>query len=447
MAGSGVLPRAAASAPPSASIRSMYERTVIPGGPRVITARLAGARSVSIAAYVLAGSRLESTDEAGAAHFMEHITFKGTAAYTTTRLVSQAIEGIGGSFNAATDRESTVYWVRVPLREAKRGMDVLGELIARPLLRTEEIESERAVIIEEIRSYQDDPGEHVHTLFDLAMFGDTPLGREIAGSEESVGALQPDNLRAFWASAYKPANVVVSAAGDIAHEEIVALAAKAFGTGAGHHQPYAPAPTLPAGERVVAIRRAAVQAQICLGVPGLCRDHPDAWTLEVMNAVLGDGMSSRLFQSVREEKGLAYDVSSYIVDYADAGSFVVTAGVDPDRIAPAVAAILDELALLRDEPIPDDELALAKAYLGGRLELRMEETRHLASWLGGQEALHEKVLTLDGALAELNAVTSAGIHSLAQRLIHDDMLRMAIVAPPRRGRKLESLLRLPDGQT
>jgi predicted Zn-dependent peptidase len=156
-------------------------------------------------------------------------------------------------------------------------------------------------------------------------------------------------------------------------------------------------------------------------------------------------MSSRLFQSVREDKGLAYDVSSYVVDYVDTGAFVVSAGVDPDRIAPAVAAILEELARIRDEVVPDEELARSKRYLGGRLELRMEETRHLASWLGGQEALHERVLTLEQALAELHAVTSAGIHALARRLIRDDGLRLAVVAPPRRGRRLESLLRLPGG--
>jgi predicted Zn-dependent peptidase len=154
-------------------------------------------------------------------------------------------------------------------------------------------------------------------------------------------------------------------------------------------------------------------------------------------------MSSRLFQSVREEKGLAYDVSSYVVDYADTGAFVVSAGVDPDRIAPAVAAILTEMARVRDEIVPEDELARSKRYLGGRLELRMEETRNLASWLGGQEALHERVLTLEEALAELNAVTSDGIYALAGRMIRDDGLRMAVVAPPRRGRRLESLLRLP----
>ena len=423
----------------------MFERTVLPSGPRVITSRLPGARSVSLAAYVLAGSRLETASDAGAAHFMEHITFKGTEAYPTTRAVSEAIEGIGGSFNAATDRESTVYWVRVPLREAARGMDVLGELIVRPKLRGEEIESERAVIVEEIRSYLDDPGEHVHTLFDLAMFGDTPLGREIAGSEESVRALPQENLRAFWASAYRPGNIVVSAAGDISHAEVVGLVERAFGTGEAVKPVFDPAPALPAGDRVMVVKRETTQAQLCLGVPGLPRDDPQAWTLEVLNAILGDGMSSRLFQSVREEKGLAYDVSSYIVDYADAGALVVSAGVDPARIGPAVEAILLDMARLRDEPVPADELARSKRYLGGRMELRMEETRHVASWLGGQEALHDRVLTLEAALAELDAVTSEGILTLARRLVRNDLLRLAAVTPRGRMRALEPMLKLPGG--
>jgi predicted Zn-dependent peptidase len=324
-------------------------------------------------------------------------------------------------------------------------MDVLGELIVRPNLESRDIDSERTVIVEEIRSYQDDPSEQVHTLFDLAMFGDTPLGREIAGSEESVRALPEANLRAFWASAYRPGNVVVSAAGDISHEEVVGLVSRAFGSGEAVRSTFEAAPILPAGERIMTIRRDTTQAQLCLGVPGLPRDHPEAWTLEVLNAILGDGMSSRLFQSVREEKGLAYDVSSFIVDYADAGALIVSAGVDAGKIGPTVEASLVELARLRDEPVPEEELARSKSYLGGRMELRLEETRNVASWLGGQEALHEKVLDLDQALAELNSVTVERIQQLAVGLFRDDALRLAVVAPPRRGRKLESLLRLPGG--
>ncbi|MGZ6339886.1 MAG: M16 family metallopeptidase [Candidatus Limnocylindrales bacterium] len=424
----------------------MYERTVLPDGPRVISARLAGARSVALAAYVLAGSRQETREQAGVAHFMEHLTFKGTAAFPSSRALSEAIEGVGGSFNAATDRESTVYWVRVPRREAERAMQVLGELIVRPCLDPADIAGERDVIVEEIRSYLDDPAEHVHVLFDLAMFGDTPLGREIAGDEASVRSLADATIRAFWGAAYRPANVVVAGSGDIAHEEVASLASAAFGSGSDGLGRFEPAPALPAGERFLLGHRDTIQAQLCVGVPGLARDHPDAWTLELLNAVLGDGMSSRLFLSVREERGLAYDVSSYIVDYADAGALVVSAGVDPDRLRPALEAILAELARLRDEPVPTAELAKARAYLSGRLELRMEETRHMASWLGGQEALHERVLTLDEALAAVAAVDAAGIQRVAASLIHDEGLRLAVVAPPRRGSRLEAALRLPGGR-
>src|SRR5947207_405805 len=422
----------------------MFERTALEEGPRVISARLAGARSVSVAAYVLAGSRLESPDQAGVAHFMEHLTFKGTAAFPSTRAISEAIEGVGGSFNAATDRESTVYWVRVPARELDRAMAVLGELIVRPTLSEREIDNERNVIIEEIRSYLDDPAEYAQILFQQAMFGPGALGREICGDEAGIRTLGEATIRDFWARAYRPANVVIAVAGDLAHDEIVERADRAFGRGNGVIGAFEPAPGLPAGERVLLGHRDASQAHLVVGVPALRRDHPDAWTLGVLNGVLGDGMSSRLFLSVREEKGLAYDVGSGVVDYADAGALAVSAGVDPAQLRPALTAILDELARLRDEPVPDDELAKAKAYISGGLELRMEETRHLASWIGGQEALHERVLTLDEALAAVAAVSAEDVQRVAGDLFRDEKLRLAVVAPVRRGRGLEARLRLPD---
>jgi predicted Zn-dependent peptidase len=422
----------------------MFERTALPAGPRVISARLPGARSVSIAAYVLAGSRLETPEQAGVAHFMEHITFKGTKRFPSTRAISEAIEGVGGSFNAATDRESTVYWVRVPRREATRAMDVLGELIVRPTLDEAEIDGERAVIVEEIRSYLDDPAEYAQILFQQAMFGDGALGREICGDEDGIRALPAATIRDFWRSTYRPANTVVAVAGDIDHASSVDLAGTAFGTGNGAVPGFAAAPVLPAGERaLLRSRRDATQAQLIVGVPALRRDHPDAWTLAVLNAILGDGMSSRLFLSVREAQGLAYDVSSGLVDYADAGSLEISAGVDPERLPAALSALLAELVRLRDEDVPAEELAKTKAYLSGGLELRMDETRHLASWIGGQEALHDKVLTLDEALAAVAAVEAADVRELAGRLFVDDGLRLAAVAPARHLRGLERRLRLP----
>jgi predicted Zn-dependent peptidase len=421
----------------------MFERTVLRAGPRVISARLPAARSVSVAAYVLAGSRLETPGQIGVAHFMEHLTFKGTAAYPTTRSISEAIEGVGGSFNAATDRESTVYWVRVPLREAGRAMDVLGELIVRPRLTDHDIESERTVIVEEIRSYLDDPSEYCQILFQTALFGEGPLGREICGEEDDVRRLPDAAIRDFWASVYRPANTVVAVVGDLGHDEALGLAAAAFGSGNGAVPGFAPAPPLPAGPRVMLGRRSTNQAQLCLGVPALHRDHPDSWTLAVLNAVLGDGMSSRLFLSLREELGLAYDVSSGLVDYADAGALEISAGVDPVGLPAAIEAILAELVRLRDEPVPAGELDKAKRYLSGGLELRMDDTRHVASWIGGQEALHDRVLTLDEALAAIEAVGAAAIQRLAIELFRDDALRLAAVAPARHLRRLEARLCLP----
>jgi predicted Zn-dependent peptidase len=421
----------------------MFERTVLASGPRVISARMPGSRSVSVAAYVLAGSRFESDAQAGVAHFMEHLTFKGTSAYPSTRAISEAIEGVGGSFNAATDRESTVYWVRVPRRESARAVDVLGELIVRPTLAKREIENERGIIVEEIRSYLDDPSEYCQILFQTALFGDGPLGREICGDEDGIRVLPARTIRSFWRSAYRPANTVVAVAGDVTHAEAVDLVAAAFGTGSGVAPGYAPAPILPAGPRVAVGKRDTAQAQLCLGVPALHRDHPDSWTLAVLNAVLGDGMSSRLFLSVREERGLAYDVSSGLVDYADAGALEISAGVDPDGVRGALEAILAELARLRDEMVPVDELEKAKRYLAGGMELRMDDTRHVASWIGGQEALHDRVLTLDEALDAVTAVDADAVQELAARIFQDDGLRLAAVAPARSLRGLESRLRLP----
>lgn len=420
----------------------MFERTTIPDGPRVITARLMGARSVAVAVYVLAGSRAETDDDAGAAHFMEHLTFRGTAAYPSSQAISEAVEGIGGSFNAATDRESTVYWAKVPSRQARRAIDVLADLVVRPLLRDGDIAGERDIIIDEIRSYRDDPADLVATLFDLAVFGETPLGREIAGDEDSVRRLAAMALHDFWSRAYRPANCVIALAGDVEHAAVVEMVAGAFGTGDGVVRHFT-TPDLPSSQRVRRVERDTAQAHFCVGVPALRRDDPEAWTLELLNTVLGEGMSSRLFLIVRDQLGLAYDVATVLNAYADCGIFGVCAGVDPEDLGPALDAVCIQLARLRDEPVAARELNKAKAFAGGRLELRLEETHHLASWVGVQEALHEEVLNLDEALGRIASVTPGRIRDLAARLLSDDRLALAVVAPPGAGLDLEARLRLP----
>jgi len=407
----------------------MFQRTKVPTGPRVISARLPGSRSLSVAVYVLAGSRLEDRRKSGVAHFMEHVTFKGTRAYQTTRAVSEAIEGYGGSSNAATDRESTVYWARVPVREAERAFDLLAELVVRPLLRENDIARERDIIVEEIRSYRDDPGQFVFNLFDRAFYGDPPLGWEIAGDEDSVRGLTDDDIRGFWSQAYRPANLVVSVAGDLEHGDVVEMVERNFGVGNGVVPGFVEAPRAPL-ERISVEHRDLAQAHLCLGLPALPRDHPDQWALEMLNTVLGEGSSSRLFQEVREEAGLAYDVHSFQTDYADTGSLQIYAGVDPHDIDETIGAILDELRRLRDEPVAQAELDRARAYTSGRLELRLEESRHLSAWLGVQEALHDRVLTLDDALTELERVTPADVQQLAQRLFRDELLCLSVISTP-----------------
>ncbi len=420
----------------------MFQCTALPDGPRVISARVPGSRSVSVAAYVLAGSRHEGPGQVGVAHFMEHITFKGTAAYPTTRAISEAIEGVGGSFNAATERESTVYWVRVPAREAARGVDVLAELIVRPRLEDAEIDHERTVIVEEIRSYLDDPSEYAQILLQQALFGTGSLGREICGEESDIRGLPEQTIRDFWSETYRPTNIVVAIAGDLEHEAALALAGPLFGQGDGARTKFNPAPALPAGERYLLGHRDASQAQLAIALPAYRRDHPDAWPLAVLNGVLGDGMSSRLFLSVREERGLAYDVGSGVTEYADSGSMSIYAGVDPNGLEAALAAILAELERLRDDIVPADELNRAKAYLSGGLELRMDDSRHVASWIGGQEALHDRVLTPEEALEAIAAVRPEDVQRVAGELFRDELLRMAVVAPPKHGQHLDRALRL-----
>jgi predicted Zn-dependent peptidase len=328
------------------------------------------------------------------------------------------------------------------VRQAALGIDVLAELTLRPRLRSEDIAHEREVIVEEIRSYRDYPAQFIYNVWDEAFFGDTPLGWEIAGDEDSVRSLSDDDIRQFWASGYRPSNMVVALAGDLAHDDALELVDRSFGRGNGVVPSYPAAPPGPV-ERMRLEHRHTAQAHVALGLPGLSRDHADQWTLDLLNTVLGDGTSSRLFMRIREEEGLAYDVHSFQTDYADTGILQVYMGVDADDVVPAMRSVLAELSRLRDEPVPAAELERARNYTLGRLELRLEESRSMASFLGSQEALHDRVMTMDEVMDSLRAVTADDIQALAGRLFRDEALCGAVIGPNLESRSLEGALRLP----
>ena len=446
---------AAAPRPPAGAlvarpctIGRMFERTALPSGPRVISARVPGARSVSIAAYVLAGSRLESAGETGVAHFMEHITFKGTAAYPSTRAISEAIEGVGGSFNAATDRESTVYWVRVPRREAARAMDVLGELIVRPTLAEDEIESERE------RDRRGDPLATSTTRPSTARSCSRPrcsaTGRSAARSaatrSRSARCPAAHDPRLLADDVPPGATRSSRVAGDLGHDEAVELAAGAFGTGNGVVPGFAPAPALPAGPRVADSasatprrRSSASASRRSIATTRTAGRWPSS------TRVLGDGMSSRLFLSVREERGLAYDVCvrDRRLRRRRRARGLGRGGPGRARRGPRRDPGRARAAARRAGPAPTS-WPRPSAYLSGGLELRMDETRHVASWIGGQEALHDRVLTLEEALAAVDGGRRRRRPARSPpTLVRDDALRLAAVAPARYLRGLDARLRLP----
>ena len=429
-------------APVTAIPEPPHRRTVLAGGLRVVTQTMPAARSVSVAILVGVGSRHEDDREAGLSHLLEHLVFKGTRGYPDAGSLSAAIEAVGGSANASTDRELTVFSAKVPREQLDTALEVTAELALRPLLRRADLLSEKPVIVDEIRMYVDSPTDHVFTLFDELLFGKHPLGREIAGSPGSVRRQTIDAVRRHWATWYGPDRVVVAAAGALDHETVVRAAEDWLGDlrglPDGRRRVIAPKPS-PAG--ALAVRhRALAQGNLCLGMPGVARDHADRWALDLLSAVLGDGMSSRLFLELRERRSLAYDISTFGSSYSDCGTFGVHAGFDPDHAEQVVGGILDELERVVNDPVPDAELERARAYTRGRLELRMEDSAAVAGWLGSGESLLPRILTVDEVLERLDAVTADDVLRVARRYVRPDRARLAVLGPFRGARRFERAL-------
>ena len=424
-----------------------HRRSVLPSGLRVVTQAMPGARSASVAVFVPVGSRHEDEAHAGLSHLLEHLVFKGTRAHPESGALSQLVEGIGGSVNASTDRELTVYSAKVPAERTGIALHAVSELALHPLLRARDLAAEKPVIVDEIRMYVDSPSDHVFTLFDELLYGRHPLGREIAGTTRAVRRATHAGVVGHWRAAYRPGGMVLSVAGAIDHETIVAEALgwhadgpAANGVPAQRPPVAAPAPRpAPAGSLRVS-RRQLSQGNLCLGMPGVPRDDPDRWALDMLGAILGDGMGSRLFMELRERRSLVYDISTFSATYADAGTFGVHAGFDPDDAERVIRAVLDQLDRITQQPVAGEELDRARAYTRGRLELRMEDSGAVAGWIGTGETLLPRILTVEEVIQRLEGVTTDDLLRVARRFLAPELARLAVLGPFRSRRPFERAL-------
>ncbi len=406
-----------------------HRRVTLANGLRVLVAEMPETRSVSIAVYVGVGSRVETRSDAGTSHFLEHMVFKGTAKRPSAALISQAIESVGGVVNASTDKEVTLFWSRVPARHYLVALDVIADMIRAPLLRQEDVESERRVVIEEIRMYRDQPQDRVHTLVDELLYPRHPLGWEVAGFEKVVIDLAADDLRSFMARTYAPGRIVIALAGKLDADVAIAEVVRLFGDIASSGPPRHVGAPRPGKKRLRVLAKKGEQAHLCIGWRTVPLGHPDEYTLDMLNAVLGEGMSSRLFLELRERRGLAYDVHSYGAKFADAGHLAIYAGVAPDQVAETISAALGQVTGLRDELVPDDELARVRDFNKGRLELRLEDTRGVSSWLAGQELFLGRVRTVEEVSAIIDGISAADIRRVARTYLRPELTYLAAVGP------------------
>jgi len=418
----------------------LYQQTTLPNGLRLVSAPMPHTRAASLGIFIGVGSRYEATPQAGVAHFIEHIVFKGTENFPNARLIAEAIEGVGGYFNAATDKEITAYWCKVPAVHFKRAAAVLADLVRRPVFAAAEIEKERNVIIEEINMVADSPQQRSEIICDRLLWPRHPLGRDVAGSRKTVTGLTHEQIRDFWQAGYRPENTVVSLAGDIDEASMAQLASHL-----GDWRSDGPALTRrpfrghPDRRRLRLEQRDTEQANICLALPGLPLQHPRRHALDLLNIILGESSSSRLFAEIRDNRSLTYDIQSQPQYYTDSGSLNIYAACDPDNLTALVTAILGELERLH-RGVPAAELAQAKELARGRLLLRHEDSRNVVAWTGSQQILTGEVLDSDQVMSRIAAVSRADLSRMIKTIIRLEEVRLAVVGPVADAAPLEALL-------
>ena len=420
----------------------MYHKITLDNGLRLITAPMPHTRSICLAFFIGTGSRYEPDAEAGISHFIEHLCFKGTERRPTSKEISEAIEGTGGILNGGTNKELTTFWCKVASPHFPLALDVLTDLLRHSKFEPSDIERERQIIIEEIDSSLDLPHHRVNMLIDKLLWPDQPLGRDVAGSKETITTLTRQQFLDYFTSHYLPNNTVVSVAGNIQQEEVIEMVREAFADWSKSELPN----PLPADDHQDTPHfhiesKDTEQVHLCFGLRGLSFFHPDRFCLDLLNVILGEGMSSRLFINIRDRRGLAYDIHSYVSHFRDSGSLIVYAGVQPKQVKSALTAILEELSQLKSG-IPEAELTKAKELSKGRLLLRMEDSRSVVGWSGVQEILLGQVLSVDEVLSIIDAITTDNLKRIARELFITEKLNLAIVGPISKEEPLAELLKL-----
>jgi predicted Zn-dependent peptidase len=409
-------------------------RSELPGGLRVVTEAVAGVRSVSLGIWIGIGSRDEVPEQAGAAHYLEHLLFKGTRR-RTAKEIAEELDAVGGDLNAFTAKEHTCFYAHVLDTDLPLAVEVLADVVTDATLHPSDVEVERSVVLEEIAMRDDDPEDLLGELSDEALFGDHSLGRPVIGSEESIRGMRRETLHTFWQGQYTTPRMVVAAAGSLRHDEVVELvgtalaAAMARANGAPPAAPRRPAPALlTSAPRLVLRPEHTEQAHVLLGVPGLSRHDPRRSALSVLNTALGGGPSSRLFQQVREQRGLAYSVYSSSVSYSDAGAFNVYAGCAPDRLEEVVTVIQAVLAEVAADGLTPAEVARAQGNLRGGLVLGLEDTPSRMNRIGRSELDYGHQRTVSDSIDRIAAVTPADVAVLARDLLAQPFTA-AVVGP------------------
>ena len=398
-------------------------RTVLPGGLRVVTEAMPTVRSATFGIWVGVGSRDETPSLAGATHYLEHLLFKGTRRRDALE-ISASVEAVGGEMNAFTAKEYTCYYARVLDADLPLAIDVVCDMVTSSLVRSADVDSERGVILEEIAMHDDDPADLVHDSFAAALYGAGPLGRPVLGTTASIEGLSRTAIAGYYRRRYRPPHLVVAAAGNLRHDDVVRQVEAAFAaagaladTAAEPAPPRAGGRAAATGARSLVVTRPTEQANLMVGVPAVSRTDDRRWALNVLNAAVGGGMSSRLFQEIREKRGLAYSVYSYTAQYADTGLFAVYAGCMPNRVDEVLALCRAELAAVAEHGIGAEELARGQGQVRGGLVLGLEDTSSRMSRIGKNELVYGELMSVDEVLDHIAAVTVDDVRAVARDLL------------------------------